>query len=405
MVIEANLTATLTFEKNRVVLGSVPFAKAAVGGVSMADLLMMHAEKVDGEGKADASDESPVRGRRPSRKNMSDSEDGGRHKSRKGGKGGKAKSKKGRRGPSRCSSSAMKTPKKTPQSGTAGAAGTSAGGAPIVEGFEDVAGPGRKARPLHETVAQQVDMFKNGSADTLHFGEARGTALRCVRRYVAQACTKLSTTKKKDEQVSVELFKKTLMMIESGMKINQEWCVKKNIQIGVLTFKKAWKNLVAYCESEPAVELQCDFLRELNLKVLSYDAGDPSRMHEEEDSFINHLLFKRLRNEFSGDDVYLRSLQRKYLTLAFSHLLESALTASAVLDPVQQIVGQVKANQGDFEESLVNEVHTFGLLVQSASKTGAWSDVKELEVAIGAVPQILEPKHAEAQLMVCLLRR
>ena len=73
----------------------------------------------------------------------------------------------------------------------------------------DKAGPGRKAKPLSEICAQQEELFRIGSADTLHFGEQRHTAIRCLRRYIATANTHLASASDGSQQQVVEVEKKT----------------------------------------------------------------------------------------------------------------------------------------------------------------------------------------------------
>ena len=78
-------------------------------------------------------------------------------------------------------------------------------------------------------------------------------------------------------------MKKRLMVIESCMKIHMEWLGRKSLATGVVLFRKSWKEMFVFAESEPVVPITCNFIQELRLKVLSGD------VHENPGEFVQSL--------------------------------------------------------------------------------------------------------------------
>ena len=328
---------------------------AAVSGMSMLELIAQHAKTQAMSQNDDVGQVEPEKndangsmgmgrisqGRRRGGFQFSDSEDdrkgSRRPRGNKGGKnskgvkvhkgsmnksGNQAAAKRGGGGGAARSAPSPNSAKPTPAQIGAASAATSA----AAEANDDKKGGlGRKPRPLCETVAQQVDIFRLGSSVSLHFGEQRATALRAIRRYIAAANTKLAGVLSAQQQKESEELKKQLMVIETAMKLFNDWNLKKTLSAGVAQFKKDWDSLLVFCEADPVFPIRCNFMWELHLKVCA---------HDKISDVANLLLLSRLQQHMEGDKTKLEQIQRKYVLVSISKSLESECSTNQVISEI-----------------------------------------------------------------------
>jgi hypothetical protein len=200
-------------------------------------------------------------------------------------------------------------------------------------------GSGRRQRCLGFEKCLEVRLFamllgvslalQDGDCNSLHFSsDSRETALRCIRRYISQASQRLSNCKTEADERSIEIIKKDFMVVELTMKMNSEWHRKKTVSAGISLFKTSWDNMLVFCKSEPVVQVRCNYMQELNLKVRAQDVQFSGKY------LADALAFTSLKENFVGDDKFLCHLQKKYVVLAILTLLEMTAPSSKIASDV-----------------------------------------------------------------------
>ena len=401
--------------------------EAAVSGMSMLELIAQHAKTQSMGQNDDAGQVEPEKndanasmgmgrisqGRRRGGFQFSDSEDdrkgSRRSKGNKGGKnskggkvhkgsknkgGYKAAAKRGGGGGAARSAPSPNSAKPIPAQIGAASAATSA----AAEANDDEKLRGRKPRPLCETVAQQLEIFRQGCSESLHFGEQRATALRCIRRYIAAANTKLAGVQSAQLQKESEELKKQLMIVETAMKLFNEWALKKTLVAGVAQFKKDWDSLLVFCEADPVFPIRCNFMWELHLKVCAHDKSS---------DVANLLLLSRLQKHMDGDKTKLEEIQRKYVLFSILKSLESECNTNEVISAICQLCMSLLLPQHALEFSMRVKMECSDLLelVQMNRKARSRCEVDNFKTIMAKVPKQASAVPMESEDCVCLLRR
>ena len=118
------------------------------------------------------------------------------------------------------------------------------------------------------------------------------------------------------------------MVIETAMKLFNEWALKKTLSAGVAQFKKDWDSLLVFCEADPVFPIRCNFMWELHLKVCA---------HDKISDVANLLLLSRLQQHMEGDKTKLEQIQRKYVLVSISKSLESECNTNEVISEICQL--------------------------------------------------------------------
>lgn len=82
---------------------------------------------------------------------------------------------------------------------------------------------GRPSKPLDIIAQEHVVQFNTSGEDSLYFGEKSETQLRSVQRYLHQLNAKLISTRDREVQTQLEEAKKSLQIVEAGIKIYRAW--------------------------------------------------------------------------------------------------------------------------------------------------------------------------------------
>ena len=151
------------------------------------------------------------------------------------------------------------------------------------------------------------------------FNEHHTTTLRCIKRYVQCA-----------EQPSDLLYRRQLQCVETCSKMYQGWRQRQSISAGVSAWRSCWSTLMSFLDEEPKVDFKCPFLEGVSLEVeaISEDGIELPLLISTASLSRRFALLEEEKQE------QIR-LQRHYITMMVTHILDTASTAEVAISRLQ----------------------------------------------------------------------